>query len=548
MGMKYSLFLTMFFTVTVNAMSGQALIADLNAKYNSNVAQCSNGTPAYFCSGVLLRGVDYSTVFKFWDYGSQATKLGSVAFTYIRSDVGSTSVNSHRNSGFILKDQTSALAAGKALNLRCIFPFPTESLDVRADHGCGFAPKTAQTDTDLANCAKLWGSPVTAAAWLKNFQEHSSLPKNQCSLSTVVAAQFKASLEAHTLVGAAWTNKPMEVLIQTWDKSKPESLPIEAVFYNASTPAKLLDAQKFQREYYLETSLYVPIVKLNLSASNKQVFSFNPLEQVYGEAVAERLNIKYANVTSDCNGKAAYYCSGVFLRVTGTKPSYHAWDPSDNSIATGGVSFSYVRKDLGIEILVWNETQGFIFKDSQTAERLGTYPIPLLCSYPSDGNTFNRTTKGGCGPNKAYMTNSRSCLEEGVTTLEKWKLHYRSVGGSGYFSNRNMHQCSFAADRDQFALSLQARNNFERPNEERPYHNEVMLKTWPRGIPRQLPIAAFFYLYKQTLEVGVEGAKYAQKDYFDMGGELVPVIRVTLVEGEPTAFSFHRNEQSDVWN
>ena len=119
--MKYFLFLIIGFATTVNAMSGQALVADLNAKYQSNVTQCSNGTPAYYCSGVLLRAVDYSTFFKFWDYGSQATKLGSVAFTYIRSDVGSTALNGNRKSGFILKDQTSSIAVGKVLNLRCIF-------------------------------------------------------------------------------------------------------------------------------------------------------------------------------------------------------------------------------------------------------------------------------------------------------------------------------------------------------------------------------------------------------------------------------------------
>lgn len=236
--MKFFLFLTIGFATTVNAMSGQALVTDLNARYNSNVAQCSNGTPAYYCSGVLLRAVDQSTFFKFWDYGSKATILGSVAFTYIRSDVGSTTLNGNRKSGFILKDQTSALVDGKALNLRCIFPFPTESLDSRAEHGCGFAPKTAQLNVDLANCAKLAVPATTAVAWLKNFQEHGSLPKNQCSLSTTVAAQFKASLEAHNMVNAAWTAKPTEVLIQTWDEKKPEKLPVEAVFYDAATPAK----------------------------------------------------------------------------------------------------------------------------------------------------------------------------------------------------------------------------------------------------------------------------------------------------------------------
>ncbi|MFJ2465877.1 hypothetical protein [Pseudomonas sp. NPDC087615] len=541
--MRFLLFLTICFATTVNAMSGQALVTDLNAKYKSNVAQCSNGTPAYYCSGVLLRAVDYSTSFKFWDYGSQATTLGSVAFTYIRSDVGSTTLNGNRKSGFILKDQTSALAAGKALNLRCIFPFPSESLNERADHGCGFAPKAAQLDMDLANCAKLAVPATTASAWLKNFEEHNSLPKNQCSLSTVVATQFKASLEAHKLVDAVWTAKPTEVLVQTWDESKPEKLPLEALFYDALTPAMLVDAQKFQRDYYLETSLYVPIVKMNIRAANQEVFSFDEKDQRFGQLVAERLNSRYNNLSNNCSGKAAYYCSGVMVRTTGAKPSYHSWNPSPTAIDKKGVPFSYLRKDLGITILAWGDLHGFIFKDFATAERLGTYPITLLCSFPTDAASWHRAGLGGCGVHRSYPTNSRSCLEEGVTTLDKWKTHYRAVAGSGSFSNRNEHQCGFAGSIEQFTISLLARDHFEPPAEERPSHNEIILSLWPQDIPKQLPLYAFFYLQHQGGGAGVTGAKYMQQDYFNTTGDLLPVIRVDLSAGATSAFSYHEVDQ-----
>ncbi|MDI3273059.1 hypothetical protein [Pseudomonas sp. AL03] len=540
--MRRLLFLLIWFAANVSAMSGQALVTDLNAKYTSHVAQCSNGTPAYYCSGVLLRAVDYSTAFKFWDYGTQATLLGSVAFTYIRSDVGSTALNSSRKSGFILKDQTSALAAGKALSLRCIFPFPTESLDGRADHGCGFAPKEAELSADLANCAKLAVPATTAAAWLKNFQEHQSFPKNQCSLSTVVAAQFKASLEAHKLVGAAWTVKPTEVLIQTWDESKPEKLPIEAVFYEASAPAKLADAQKFQKDYYLETSLYVPIVKINLTAANHNIFSFDAKDQRFGQLVAERLNGRYNNVSNNCSGKPAYYCSGVLVRTTGAKPAYHAWDPSPTAITKQGVPFSYLRKDLGITILAWGDLHGFIFKDFATAERLETYAINLLCSFPSDAASWQRVGIGGCGPHKTYPNNSRSCPEEGVVSIAAWTTHYRAVPGSSYYSARNEHQCGFTSSVEQFALSLQARGGFEIPGA-RLHHNEVILSLWPQSIPRQLPLYAFFYLQNQGGGAGVGGAKYMQQDYFNITGDLLPVIRVDLAPGAPEVFSYHENDQ-----
>ncbi|WP_242209467.1 MULTISPECIES: hypothetical protein [unclassified Pseudomonas] len=541
--MKYLLLLIVCFSTGVNAMSGQALVTELNARYTSNVAQCLNGSPAYHCSGVLLRAVDYSTFFKFWDYGSKATLLGSVAFTYIRSDVGSATFNGNRKSGFILKDQISALAEGKALNVRCIFPFPTESLDVRADHGCGFAPKVEDSDVDLANCAKLAVPATTAATWLRNFQEHASLPKNQCSLSTIVAGQFKASLEAHELVDAVWTAKPTEVLVQTWDESKPEKLPIEAVFYDSTVPAKLADAQKFQRDYYLETSLYVPVVKINLAAANKEIFSFDVKDQQFGQLVAERLNAHYNNLSNNCNGKAAYYCSGVIVRTTGAKPAYHAWNPSPKAIEKNGVPFSYLRKDLGITILAWGDLHGFIFKDFATAERLETFPISLLCSFPTDAASWYRAGTGGCGPHSSYPITSRSCPEEGVTTLEQWKVHYRAVAGGGQWSNRNKHQCGLTSSVEQFAISLQARDQFEPPSGERPYHNEIILSLWPQDIPQQLPLYAFFYLQNQAGGAGVTGAKYMQEDYFKVTGGLLPVIRIDLSEGASPVFSYHQEDQ-----
>ncbi|MBC3774839.1 hypothetical protein [Pseudomonas sp. SWRI99] len=539
--MKYFLFLIIGFSTAVHAMSGQALVTDLNARFNSNVAQCSNGAPAYHCSGILLRAVDYSAYFKFWDYGSKATTLGSVAFTYIRSDVGSTTLNGNRKSGFILKDQISALAEDKAVNLRCIFPFPTESLDERADHGCGFAPKVEGADTDLANCAKLAVPAVTAAAWLKNFQEHSSLPKNQCSLSTRVATQFKAGLEVHNMIDTTWAAKPTEVLVETWDEKMPEKLPVEAVFYDAATPAKLVDAQKFQRDYYLETSLFVPVVKINMLAANGDIFIYDASEQRFGQLVAERLNSRYNNFSYNCSGKPAYYCSGVIVRTTGAKASYHSWNPSPTAVQKEGVPFSFLRKDLGITTLAWGDLHGFIFKDFATAERLGTYPISLLCSFPIDGVSWYRNGLGGCGPHESYPTSSRSCPEEGVNTMGQWKTHFYSVAGSNL--NRAKHQCGFTSAVEQFASSLEARANFESPDDERAQHNEVILSLWPQDIPKQLPLYAFFYLLRQDGGSGVTGAKYMQQDYFNVTGEVLPVIRVDLAPDTISAFSYHESDQ-----
>jgi len=343
-------------------------------------------------------------------------------------------------------------------------------------------------------------------------------------------------------VDAAWTAKPTEVLIQTWDESKPEKLPIAAVFYEASVPGKLADAQKFQREYYLETSLFVPIVKMNIDAASQQIFTFDAKDQKYGQLVAERLNGRYNNVSNNCSGKAAYFCSGVMLRTTGAKPAYHSWNPSPTAINKQGVPFSYLRKDLEITTLAWGDLHGFIFKDFETAQRLDTYPINLLCSFPTDAASWHRAGVGGCEAHSSYPSNSRSCPQEGVDTLAKWIAHYRAVAGSGYWSNRNMHQCGFTSTVEQFALSLTVRASLE-SLEERMHHNEIIISLWPQDIPKQLPLYAFFYLQHQSGGVGVVGAKYMQQDYLNVTGDLLPVIRVDLTPGGTTVFSFHESDQ-----
>ncbi len=262
-----------------------------------------------------------------------------------------------------------------------------------------------------------------------------------------------------------------------------------------------------------------------------------------GRFVAAGLNNRYRGSYDDCNGKAAYFCSGVFMRTTGAKSSYHAWDPSPTSIAIGGISFSYVREDLGIRRFLRSETQGIIFKNSAANTYDGQLDVKVLCSYPSDAATDARRAEKGCGEHSSYPGTSEECYWQNpsVYDVESWKKHYNAVGGSGNYSQRNLHQCSFRADAEEFLLSLRVRNHFLVPSQERPYHNEVMLETWPTGTTTALPLEAVFYLSQQTREVGLAGAQFIQRDYFNVTGQFLPLIRVDLNAELP--FSFHPSEQ-----
>lgn len=263
-----------------------------------------------------------------------------------------------------------------------------------------------------------------------------------------------------------------------------------------------------------------------------------------GRLVAEALNRRYTDTRNDCNGKSAYFCNGVLMRTTGANTRYHAWDPSPSSITLGGISFSYLRRDVGIQRFAYNETQGLIFKNNTASAQDGQRDVKVLCSYPSDAATVNRTTEKGCGPHPSYSSNSGTCATQTppVDTIERWKSHYNAVGGSGGFSARNQHQCSFGADPAAFALSLAVRDHFVVPSQERPLHNELMLETWPTGTTTALPLEAVFYLTQQTREVGLAGAQFIQRDYFDVTGRVIPLIQVNLNASFP--YSFNIGEQA----
>ncbi|MFK7700975.1 hypothetical protein [Pseudomonas caspiana] len=517
-------------------VSDQQLVDRLNERYQSTVESCAEGTPAYYCSGVILRTTTYSAAYPFWTHSPPATALGSVTFSYIRKDIGSNGID--LASGFIFSDQNTSLAHGKAPTVRCIYPFIAGTqIAGRPGFGCGFAPAGALQDTDVSTCATLATPAVTAALWLENFRRFGSDVFRQCSLSSVVASQFKASLEAHNGVDAAHTATRNELLIGTWREETPEQLPIEAFFYNASTGG-ILNAQSLRHAYYLKTSQRVPIVRVSFSAADNNIFTWNSADQVDGWEVADRLNARYNDLSYECAGQAAYYCNGVLARMVGYGAGFHSWNPNPNGVAD--VSFSYLRKDLKFNhaVHVGYAEQGYIFKEASRYGRDGIYPLAVLCSFAYDGFTVERFDEG-CGSNSNYP-GSGFCAVQGITTLAAWKDHFFSYPLD---ASRYRHQCGFKTDPASFALSLAARENPQA--EVAGYaHNEVLIDRWPQDIPAQLPIEAFIYVYDQSRAApGLAGARYIQKDYYTESGKTAPVISVAFKTGGDNIFSYHPSDQ-----
>jgi hypothetical protein len=484
----------------------------------------------------MLRTATYNSTYPFWTHSPPAATLGSVTFSYIRRDIGSNGTD--LGSGFIFSDQETALAQNKAPIVRCIYPFMagTQSSG-RPGFGCGFAATSARQEADLSTCATLATPAVTAPLWLENFRRFGSSVYKQCSLSSLVASQFKASLDAHNGVDAAHTVTRNELLIATWREDTPEQLPIEAFFYNAATGG-ILNAQSLRHAYYLKTSQRLPIVRVNFAAADKNIFTWSAADQVDGWELADRLNARYNATSSDCNGQAAYYCNGVIARMRTYGAGFHSWNP--NPSGQNDVSFTYLRKDLKFNHgpYMGQVEQGFIFKEAAAYGQQGIYPLVVQCSFPYDGATAERD-RTGCGQNQYFPGTSQLCAEQGINSLAAWKAHFFS---QPLAVNRYRHQCGLGTDQASFALSLLAREN---PQAEMSWmaHNEILIGRWPQNIPQQLPIEAFIYIYDQSRALGLEGARYIQRDYYTQSRTTVPVISVAFKTGGDNIFSYHPSDQ-----
>ncbi|KQQ55409.1 hypothetical protein ASF66_21210 [Pseudomonas sp. Leaf129] len=262
-----------------------------------------------------------------------------------------------------------------------------------------------------------------------------------------------------------------------------------------------------------------------------------------GQATAAQLDARYKDTRNDCGGRPAYNCNGVLLRTVDSG-SFLSWNPSATAISKNAVSFSFVRKDLGITYLAWNNVQGIIFQNPDSASAAARQYIRVLCAFPSDAASWHRANQG-CGAHPSYPSQSGYCSSQGVTSLDAWKRHYQAAGGSGSFSARNEHQCSFlGSSQATFALSLTARANFVRPGEERPYHNELMLQLWGQNLHEQLPLEAVFYHVERNASSGLASARVIQRDFFNCTAKFLPLVRLSLRDGQASAFSFAAADQA----
>lgn len=314
----------------------------------------------------------------------------------------------------------------------------------------------------------------------------------------------------YQLQGDDGMNRPPALLVLNWGAVSPAQLPVQALYYRSMPGLKL--ALRNQLDWFEVTGDWLPVLRFDPTASNGQQFGFNLRDQLYtGYQVADRINQRFADTASTCaDGRSALYCNGVIIRGTGFGTGFHSWNPSDNSVSRDGVSFSYVRADVGTTGVVGNE--GLIFHE---LGRPVPHAVRFRCAYPANAGTNGV-------PNSCRA----SCTSQNITTVAAWRARYNSAPGDS---------CTFLDTPVEFQLNTDVRIGQSWANG----HNELIIGAWPQNIPRQLPIEAFFWE-----GAGLNGAQYIQNDFLQETGWFMPIVRVDLSAAAGSKFVFVPADQS----
>ncbi|MCE1613381.1 hypothetical protein [Enterobacter ludwigii] len=262
---------------------GKQIAADMTKRFYNTADKCED-EPAWHCNGILIRAANASTRYHAWDPSPDSVRRGGISFSYFRSDLDTTRLQSARSQGFTLKGGRDGMAYLHPVSVLCSFPYDAGT-SLRSDRGCGQSRDYRETSRACAE-----QGITTAEAWLKHFN---SVPASegryyhQCSFDAG-ANGFATSLKARRLTSTqdqleAWRQN--ELSIATWQAGIGEQLPIESFFYirglkNGNLTG--LDAAKFmQDDYYRQTGIVIPVIRITFpeDESSDLTFTYTPSEQ-----------------------------------------------------------------------------------------------------------------------------------------------------------------------------------------------------------------------------------------------------------------------------
>ena len=259
---------------------GAHTLEALRKRYADSATNCGdNEKPAILCSGVLVRGTDFSSAYHAWNPSPASVTRGGVSFSYIRHDANF--IVSSYGSGFTFSPVDHTPWATNLPTSLCSFPRNAATAS-RADKGCGLSGSLAVS----APCQPQ--NVLTDTQWRVHFANQAgSNDGAQCGFTITpgpaggAAAGFMASVNARLIAPPITSHN--EVVVATWPQNIGASIPLESfIYYTNKDASALIGAQNNQRDLLNTDGVAVPVIRATLpaDATGQTTFAFEPADQV----------------------------------------------------------------------------------------------------------------------------------------------------------------------------------------------------------------------------------------------------------------------------
>lgn len=249
--------------------------------------------------------------------------------------------------------------------------------------------------------------------------------------------------------------------------------------------------------------------------------------------VAVELNNRFNSVGAECADKPGYACSGILIHTRDSSAGgLTGIEVTDHGKERGTVSFSFLRKDLRINLPDYNPIWGLSnYSGIIMSGKVYDMDLPLVCLYALDADSDARGGNG-CGRPPSNKGDSKLldysyCKDEGVFTAEQLVEKY-------YQSNDTyIKACSWsAADNASFKEWARIPSLIKSLDLSRAFSNtEVLLKEWSAMPQGDVPLEAYYYAanYKGSDESSNRStAQGLQTEYFKAYGKFIPVIKIDM--------------------
>ncbi|MFJ5299613.1 hypothetical protein ACIQAL_24225 [Pseudomonas sp. NPDC088368] len=261
---------------------GEDTARALTRQYHDTREACAGNSPAFKCSGILLRTTKPSLAYHTWDHSPNSREKGGVSFSYMRADAPIQRLAGSGKSGYILMPDSLKKPEALAYEVLCAYPTDGDSW-YRDRGGCGDNSRTS--DTEMF-CQEI--GVRTAGEW---FEKYTFTPGHsgeryysQCafdmseSRGAEATKEFYGTLRLMKLLRGdpfPWN----EVMVKAWDENHAHRLPIQAFFYVKNKHGSGDYARHDQQDFYAQTGRFIPIIEIDLHNRKGPTFIYKPSVQ-----------------------------------------------------------------------------------------------------------------------------------------------------------------------------------------------------------------------------------------------------------------------------